>query len=84
MAIRDDLITAIDLALSGNWDEAHRAAQHHEGDEKADLLHAILHIQEGDEDNAMYWYRRVGITEKPDGEPEKQLANLRAELVAKP
>lgn len=80
MASRRELIRAIDFALSGQWDEAHKLVQQLEGDHRADYIHAILHRQEGDKDNAMYWYRRAGISEWPNTDPDGQLLSLREEL----
>lgn len=58
--IREDLIRAVDLAIAGEWDAAHRIVQHHETDLLACWLHAVLHKIEPDEANARYWYRRSG------------------------
>ena len=80
MASCSELIRAIDLALSGKWDEAHKAVQKHDDDKRASHIHAILHVQEGDMDNAMYWYRRAGFDASPDTEPEAQLQELRDDL----
>ena len=55
----DELLAAIDLALAGNWQGAHEIAQ--ESDEPhAAWAHGIVHIIEGDEANARYWYDRAG------------------------
>ncbi len=48
------------LALERNdWETAHRIVQNAEG-ETAAWLHGIVHMMEGDESNARYWYRRAG------------------------
>jgi hypothetical protein len=44
----DDLRRSVELAIAGDWDEAHEIAQRHEGDATADWLHAVLHKIEGD------------------------------------
>lgn len=44
----------------GDWDAAHRCVQGNEGEAECDWVHAHLHRQEGDLDNAGYWYRRAG------------------------
>ena len=80
MASRRELIRAIDLALSGKWDEAHKLVQKHDNDERANHIHAILHRQEGDKENAMYWYQRAGFSEWPNTDPDGQLLRLRDEL----
>jgi len=42
----------------GDWEEAHNIVQ---GDDRAAAcwLHGIVHVMEGDLDNARYWYGRV-------------------------
>ena len=44
----------------GDWDRAHKCVQGHEGKADCDWVHAHLHRQEGDLNNAGYWYRRAG------------------------
>ena len=44
----------------GEWEAAHRCVQGHEGEVDCDWVHAHLHRQEGDLDNARYWYGRAG------------------------
>ncbi|MBM3647932.1 MAG: hypothetical protein FJX11_09095 [Alphaproteobacteria bacterium] len=51
----------------GNWDRAHQCVQQHEGKADCDWVHAHLHRQEGDLDNARYWYRRAH--REPASEP---------------
>jgi len=80
MASREDLIRAVDLAAAGNWDEAHKIAQRHEGDATADWLHAVLHKIEGDGDNARYWYRRTVHEYEDYPDPQAELAAVRASL----
>jgi hypothetical protein len=46
----------------GNWDQAHKCVQAHEGQADCDWVHAHLHRQEGDLGNASYWYRHAGKT----------------------
>lgn len=41
-------------------DESHTQSQSMEGDNDADLWHAIMHRREPDSPNAKYWYRSVG------------------------
>lgn len=42
----------------GEWDHAHRCAQHATGKAGA-AVHAYLHRKEGDLANARYWYARA-------------------------
>ncbi len=52
------LIKAILRANLGYWDEAHTAVQQID-DPLSYWLHANLHREEGDLDNARYWYNRA-------------------------
>lgn len=60
MASTHELIHAVDLAISGDWDGAHNIAQRDERDPLHCWLHACLHKIEGDDFNSRYWYRRAG------------------------
>ena len=77
----EELIKAIDLALGGDWHEAHRIVQAHEDDRDACWIHAALHLIEGDKDNAKYWYRKAGKGDWVSGEGEDQLKEIREALV---
>jgi hypothetical protein len=55
-------LNALWWARKGDWAQAHRLVQQHEGDPDCDLVHAHLHRQEGDMANAGGWYRRVDRT----------------------
>ncbi len=79
-ALAAKLRAAVDLALSGDWQDAHLVAQDHEGERLADWLHAVAHRMEGDLGNARYWYGRCG-RRLDEGVPvEAELRELRAEL----
>lgn len=80
MAIREDLIAAVEAAIDGRWGEAHAIVQRHEQDATACWLHACLHKIEPDEPNSRYWYRRSGhaYEEYPDARAE--LAAIKAAL----
>jgi len=52
------LARAIDHLTAGEWQQAHEIVQKEEG-ELAAWLHGIVHILEGDLDNARGWYRRA-------------------------
>lgn len=54
---RLQLLSAVDLALAGEWQQAHLIAQD-SGQPLAHWIHAVLHKIEGDEGNSRYWYRR--------------------------
>ena len=55
---KDALLTAVNLALDGDWDASHKIAQDY-SDTTANWLHAVLHKIEGDEWNSKYWYART-------------------------
>jgi hypothetical protein len=79
-ASNEDLIRAVDFALSGNWEKAHAITQAHEGEAAADWLHAVLHKIEGDAENSRYWYRRVAHDYEDYEDPRAELAAVRASL----
>lgn len=53
------LHTALGHLERGDWDAAHRIVQADESME-ACWIHGIVHVMEGDVDNARYWYGRAG------------------------
>ena len=53
------LLQALEMLESGNWDGAHQIAQE-DMTEMGSWLHGVVHIIEGDRGNAEYWYRRAG------------------------
>jgi hypothetical protein len=59
----------------GQWDKAHSLVDHLE-EKNGARVHAYLHRREGDESNAMYWYRRAGT-----GWPEQGMDGEWEELV---
>ncbi len=75
------LAEAVELALKGEWDAAHKIVQVFE-DETAAWLHAVLHKIEGDESNSRYWYRRAGKLESFSKEPRTELEEIKAFLSA--
>lgn len=48
------------LKMGPGWERAHQICQTREGDRDHDLVHALVHLIEGDKGNAAYWYRRSG------------------------
>jgi hypothetical protein len=62
----DALTRALDLLATGDWQAAHEIVQK-EQSTLAAWLHGIVHILEGDLDNARGWYRRAE-REFPGGE----------------
>ncbi len=55
-----DILRGVILLWHDDLESAHAVAQALEGDQDADLLHAILHRRESDYFNAKYWSRQVG------------------------
>lgn len=54
-----DLVTAVSHLERGDWEAAHRIVQEDESPLSC-WAHGIVHLMEGDEGNAGYWYRRAG------------------------
>ena len=75
-----ECIEAIDLALSGKWDEAHSIVQEINTD-LAKWIHAVLHKIEGDESNSRYWYNRSGLkTYECYKNPDQELLVIKDDL----
>ena len=55
----DGLELGLWYAAKGDWDMAHKITQEIHT-KTASWVHAYLHRQEGDIDNAHYWYRQAG------------------------
>ena len=55
---RKALRTALDHLDKGDWDAAHKIVQSDESAEGC-WVHGIVHVMEGDLDNARYWYGRA-------------------------
>ena len=56
--LKSELIQAIQLAISADWNGAHQIVQNF-NDPYANWIHAVLHKIEGDEFNSRYWYART-------------------------
>ena len=63
------LLEALALLERGDWQQAHTIVQQHETQDAA-WLHGIVHVLEGDLDNARYWYERAKRTFSPDAKSE--------------
>ena len=63
------LIEALALLERGDWQRAHTIVQQHETPDAA-WLHGIVHVLEGDLDNARYWYKRAKRSFSPDAKSE--------------
>lgn len=56
-SLKNELLKAIQLAESNDWDGAHRIVQEYDHP-IACWIHAVLHKIEGDKSNSRYWYAR--------------------------
>jgi hypothetical protein len=79
MDLNDALLTAVDAALGGEWDRAHRIVQDL-GGQIACRIHAVLHKIEGDEWNSRYWYARTQSRYEDFTDPKEELGAIRQEL----
>lgn len=74
------LLGAVQKALEGEWDAAHKIAQNY-SDTTANWIHAVLHKIEGDAWNSRYWYARTAGKNYEDFSDAKQeLAAIAASL----
>ncbi len=55
---KDRLIEVVELLERGAWQEAHVIVQPDKSAEAA-WLHGIVHLLEGDLENAQHWYRKA-------------------------
>lgn len=60
-ALYRELRQALTLLDQGNWQAAHTIVQSDESPTGC-WVHGIVHVMEGDLDNARYWYRRAQRT----------------------
>ncbi len=63
------------LIDNGDWNGAHRLVQAY-SDKLSCLIHGYLHRDEGDPDNASYWYQR-GSEDLPRNRLEEELERLK-------
>ena len=76
------LFDAVERALGGDWQAAHRIVQDHDGDAVAAWIHAVVHRMEGDIGNALYWYRRCGRALREDVSTDAELREIKAVLLS--
>ena len=63
----------------GHWNEAHNIVQSDDS-QLAAWLHGILHVQEGDLENAEYWSGKAGRNFRARGTLHEELGRFEAEL----
>lgn len=78
--LKGRLLEAVDAALGGDWQAAHRIVQEHEDDRVAAWIHAVVHRMEGDLGNARYWYGRCGRRLREEVATDTELREILAEL----
>lgn len=71
-----------DFQLGDGWHKAHEICQGAEGSREFDLIHALVHLIEGDHANAAYWYRRAGEEQK-SADPKEEWAHIAGRLTDK-
>jgi Tfp pilus assembly protein PilF len=64
---------------NGEWEKAHELVQDDESP-LACWVHGVVHLQEGDLDNARYWYRRAKRAFPAEGDPQTEVDALCAAL----
>lgn len=78
--IRAELLKALDMALSEDWEGAHNIVQRYETSAVACWLHAVLHKIEGDAGNARYWYARTHMDYERFPDPKVEFRAIHHEL----
>jgi hypothetical protein len=53
------MLRALRHLEDGDWQRAHEIVQKDEDSPAACWAHGIVHLMEGDRENARYWYRRA-------------------------
>jgi hypothetical protein len=66
------------LGTGPEWERAHEICQAEAGTRGCDLVHALVHLIEGDTGNAAYWYRRAGS--RRAGGPASEWERIAGEL----
>ncbi len=81
MSDHAELRTILVLLQGGQWDAAHDKVQLQEG-LLAAWLHGLLHLQEGDLEDAENWYERAGLRFRQRGTLKEELVRFTAALEA--
>ena len=72
----DALTRAVELLAAGSWQPAHEIVQK-QSSTLAAWLHGIVHILEGDLDNARGWYRTADRAFPGSGALQEEIASAR-------
>ncbi len=76
-----DLEKAVALLEADDWQAAHVIVQDESG-RLASWAHGIVHLLEGDLDNARYWYRQAHRTLHEPVQIDAEIAALKREIQA--
>jgi predicted component of type VI protein secretion system len=79
-ATASEALQVLWLCQAAEWNAAHEIAQDMPGALGA-RLHGLLHLIEGDEWNANYWFRRAGAPERRLGDQVAVWEQLAAEIL---
>jgi hypothetical protein len=71
-----DIRTALRLLQEGDWRAAHEIVQDDEESRLSCWAHGIVHLMEGDVQNARYWYRVAGRVLRQDFSVKDEIAAL--------
>ena len=80
MLTKNSLIDALSLCRKGQWDAAHKIVQQDKSRLSA-WLHGVIHQEEGDLSNALYWFNRAGRG-NPDPTTADELNHFEKELMS--
>ncbi|MBB6579503.1 hypothetical protein HNP33_003616 [Comamonas odontotermitis] len=78
---QQQLLALLVQLQAGNWQVAHDGVQRHNG-LLAAWLHGLVHLQEGDLEDAENWYDRAGRRFRQRVSFDEEMALLRAALQA--
>jgi len=73
-------VRALWLTKAGQWDAAHALAQDIDSP-VGWWIHALLHLIEGDEGNARYWFARAGRPPVSSAEQEAEWDRIAADVL---
>lgn len=77
------LQTVVQFLRAGQWNDAHELVQKDDS-MLAAWLHGIVHLQEGDLEDAEYWYTRANRPFRSRGTLDEELALFEATLPLSP
>lgn len=77
--VTSELRDILALMRDGKWNASHDRVQRHEG-LLAAWLHGLLHLQEGDLEDAENWYERAGRRFRQRGTLEEELLRFESAL----